>query len=270
MLKYVIVEFKRIRSASLEIPDTTTQIECTELANLISKSLCGCIVTVDDLYEVRLHGVQLVCRVQELEPEEEQLWNNTSHNELIDEDNPCTNHEEYTLPDNFRGLVTEHTVTYVTLDPVESKIELLNPIAKPLPGEQMIKDIVEVVTSDEEVFPVKRRLLRPCLALTAVVQAGRGKYKHNHVTKEPLDSDHACEDMSNQPGQITVAVDACTFDRVLLYLEHEARGEAFRFDPLLAQDLLQAAKVLGTSSSPSLSHFTLTVVLTCTCQRSKV
>lgn len=32
-----------------------------------------------------------------------------------------------------------------------------------------------------------------------------------------------------------------TFDRVLLYLEHEARGEVFHFDPLLVNDLLDAS-----------------------------
>ena len=39
-------------------------------------------------------------------------------------------------------------------------------------------------------------------------------------------------------------VDACTFDRVLLYLEHEAREEEFKFDPLIAPELLSAAEIL--------------------------
>ena len=55
-------------------------------------------------------------------------------------------------------------------------------------------------------------LLRPCISLTSVVQAGFGKYK----SKEPLEGGIIAES--------TVAVDACTFDRVLLYLEHAARG----------------------------------------------
>lgn len=44
---------------------------------------------------------------------------------------------------------------------------------------------------------------------------------------------------------VHVAVDTCTFDRVLLYLEHEARGEPFRFDPLIAAELWDAAVILG-------------------------
>ena len=43
--------------------------------------------------------------------------------------------------------------------------------APPPPG------VVDVYTSDGEWFPVKRRLLRPCIKLTSIVQAGRGKYR---------------------------------------------------------------------------------------------
>jgi hypothetical protein len=42
-------------------------------------------------------------------------------------------------------------------------------------------------------------------------------------------------------------MDCCTFDRVLLYLQHEARGERFKFDPTLAPELLAAARTLGIS-----------------------
>ena len=45
-----------------------------------------------------------------------------------------------------------------------------------------------------------------------------------------------------------VNVDACTFDRVLLYLEHEMRHENFHFDPLIVNELREAAitlKIIG-------------------------
>lgn len=84
------------------------------------------------------------------------------------------------------------------------------------------------------------------------MQAGFGKYKQE---EEPVAA-------ATTAG---VDIDACTFDRVLLYLEHAARGwcscvcadvalmecccgppgEAFLFDPLLAGDLLVAAQKLG-------------------------
>lgn len=82
---------------------------------------------------------------------------------------------------------------------------------------------------------MKRRLLRPCIALTSVVQAGRGKYQ----TSEASEASAACSDL------ISIDVDACTFDRVLLYLEHEAREEVFKFDPLIAPELLAAAETLN-------------------------
>ena len=39
-------------------------------------------------------------------------------------------------------------------------------------------------------------------------------------------------------------MDCCTFDRVLLYLQHARRGEAFKFDPTLAPELLTASESL--------------------------
>jgi hypothetical protein len=115
------------------------------------------------------------------------------------------------------------------------------------PPAPVIANIVYINTNDDETFPVKRRLLRPCIALTSVVQAGKGKYS---------DSVASCtnEDKSNKVYNddgicindiIHVDVDACTFDRVLLYLEHEARMENFKFDPLIANELLAAAITLG-------------------------
>ena len=44
--------------------------------------------------------------------------------------------------------------------------------AKPLPeAEQLEPNVVDVYTSDDEHFPVKKRLLRPCIALTSHVRA---------------------------------------------------------------------------------------------------
>jgi hypothetical protein len=84
-------------------------------------------------------------------------------------------------------------------------------------------------TTAGESFPVKRRLLRPCVALTPLVQAGRGKYRHCTVSAA---TNAVSEPNSQAAVQILdafsarVNMDACTFDRVLLYLEHEVRGFA--------------------------------------------
>lgn len=92
--------------------------------------------------------------------------------------------------------------------------------------EETIKRFVRIITRDEEMFPVRRKLLRPCITLTSLVQAGKGKYK-------------------DAGEEVAIGVDACTFDRVLLYLEHVARGDDFKFDPLIAGELLEAAQTLG-------------------------
>ena len=117
-------------------------------------------------------------------------------------------------------------------------------------------NIVKLVSLVRVEFPVKRRLLRPCIALTAVVQAGRGKYQASATTTTKDDSSSSNNSGGGGGGGggggrshscdiIPVDVDACTFDRVLLYLEHEAREELFKFDPLIAPELLEAAETLN-------------------------
>jgi hypothetical protein len=122
-------------------------------------------------------------------------------------------------------------------------------VSNPLKAESSVfelPNVVEIITSDDEVFPVKRRLLRPCISLTSLVQAGKGKYALPTSTSSSVS---AVENPPNESCQNTahVPVDACTFDRILLFLEHEARNETFKFDPLIATDLLAAAQVLQIS-----------------------
>ncbi|KAH8074355.1 hypothetical protein JL721_1910 [Aureococcus anophagefferens] len=108
--------------------------------------------------------------------------------------------------------------------PASTRVEILRPAA--VPPARNPTDYVDVVCAeDDEVFPVRRALLRPCLALTKAAQAGGGKYG-------------AVQD------SVSVPLDCCTFDRVLLYLQHERRREPFAFDPTLAPELLRAAEAL--------------------------
>jgi cytochrome b involved in lipid metabolism len=88
------------------------------------------------------------------------------------------------------------------------------------------RDMVAVTTArDGEHFPVKAKLLRPCLALTSAVQAGRGV--------------HATADAA-----ATVDVDCCTFDRVLLFLEAAAHGRSFDILPEHLDGMSAAADTL--------------------------
>lgn len=138
------------------------------------------------------------------------------------EDGDDDEEETFDATNDYRGLVTHDTVLFLRVDPNFAHLLALvdnPPVPEPIPQ----RNIVQILTSDNECFPVKRGLLRPCLALTSLVQAGRGKYTTTDVRS------------------VRVDVDACTFDRVLLYLEHEARGDVFRFDPLIVTDLREAA-----------------------------
>lgn len=113
------------------------------------------------------------------------------------------------------------------------------------PSAPPIRNIVFVYCIDGEYFPVKRRLLRPCISLTSVVQAGKGKYNQAKQEASHSDVGEVTEDGLPVEDCLYINVESCTFDRVLLYLEHEARGEEFKFDPLIAAELRLAAIELG-------------------------
>ncbi|CAI5513176.1 unnamed protein product [Closterium sp. Naga37s-1] len=85
----------------------------------------------------------------------------------------------------------------------------------------------QLVSSDDELFPVKKALLRPCLALTKAVQ-----------------------DTSPEPPTVQLAIDCLLLDRVLLFLEADFKGQAesFQFDINLIGDLREAASALGLKS----------------------
>lgn len=140
---------------------------------------------------------------------------------------------EFTMPDTFRGAMDEDTRVLVSLDGVAEQerhwFELLHAQEVGDAGLSAHRsDVVTVVTSDDEEFPVKKKLLFPCIKLSSAVLSGHGVHKDSTNT-------------------IDVAVDCCTFDRVLLYLEHEARndGSDFAFDPSYAEELLTAAETVG-------------------------
>ena len=179
-------------------------MDAVRLASLLAKHCFGCVVSVPEVHVLRVDGVILVARVLEVRADRE---------------------DEEEDEDDYRGLLAASTTTYVLSDgaaPPGTRCHVLNVVKVPSRGERV--DCVDVICADDEVFPVKRALLRPSLALTKAAQAGRGKYESAEVIRVPLD--------------------CCTFDRVLLYLEHEKRGAPFRFDPTLAPELLAAALAL--------------------------
>lgn len=143
---------------------------------------------------------------------------------------------DFTMPDSFRGVVDDETQVLVSADSADDDavFALTNVVAAPSASNTgislmaMRSDVVTVLTSDDEEFPVKKKLLFPCIKLSSAVLSGKGVHKDSSTT-------------------IEVDVDCLTFDRVLLYLEHEARndGDEFQFDPSYAEELLAAATKLG-------------------------
>uniref|UniRef100_M4C2G7 Cytochrome b5 heme-binding domain-containing protein n=1 Tax=Hyaloperonospora arabidopsidis (strain Emoy2) TaxID=559515 RepID=M4C2G7_HYAAE len=140
------------------------------------------------------------------------------------------NETEFTMPDSYRGLVDEDVLVVVSSERGQSTtFKLQNATQIGSAGlASMRSNVVTVVTNDEEEFPIKKKLLFPCIKLSSAVLSGKGVHKDASTT-------------------IEVDVDCCTFDRVLLYLKHEARndGTEFQFDPSVTEDLLSAAITVG-------------------------
>lgn len=215
---------------------SASEVDYQQLAGHLSRSLFNCVVTLEELLQITWgdDALQLVSRVSEVVPEE------TTEEEENGE-------EGITLPDNYRGLVDASTAIRL----VSSNRSVRFRGAEANSGctavsSAVLRSLVFICTRDEEIFPVHRRLLRPCIALTGVVQAGRGIYRENTGASHSSSIGGECrlERQREEEYDIQIDVDACTFDRVLLYLEHEARGEDFQFDPLIAPELLQAAETL--------------------------
>lgn len=146
----------------------------------------------------------------------------------------------------YRGIVGPDTAVYTAplrhspaastenMEPGEStaqstasgrrQVALANPVSRP-PARRSAQ-LVDVHTNDGEVFPVHRRLLRPCISLTKVVRAAGEGEAAAHID-----------------------VDTLTFDRVLVFLESEAVGrEPPAFGVHVVPPLLDAARTLGLRS----------------------
>ena len=133
--------------------------------------------------------------------------------------------------DEYRGVVGASTSFYVRPCPSLAAGALVLRGAAAVPTTPPPTDLVQVDTSDDELFLVRRGLLAPCIALASTVLKGLGKYK--------------ADGAGGSGSGCAVAVDCCTFDRVLLYLEATAAGRAFKFAAEHTDGLSAAADFLG-------------------------
>jgi len=192
--------------APAEGPPVLT-MDAAELVEALGRHWFQQIITLGDITLVEFQGELLVARVVGLHAEGED------------------DEEGVQLPDTRRGVLDAETVLYVTED-AQYKDCLTLRGAMAMAEAPLPKNSVEVKTNDEEWFPVRSKLLQPCIKLTSAVMAGHG------VHKEKLPS-------------IEVDVDCLTMDRVLQYLEAAHKGEDFSFDLEYNEEMLNAARTLG-------------------------
>ena len=123
----------------------------------------------------------------------------------------------------FRGLCTSQTLLY--FDSADAGLVLQHNALRPvsLPSACM----VTVHCEDEEAFPVHKRVLRPCIALTKAIRSA-----------------------GPQGGsEVEVALGSSVFDRVLLFLEAlDAGSQLPAFSLTHVDELSEAARALGLRS----------------------
>jgi hypothetical protein len=124
----------------------------------------------------------------------------------------------------YRGIITPDTAMYTTEAASDTPLlELIHTHLRPPPGAN--EHLINITTNDGEYFPVHRKLLRPCIALTKAVRS---------------------------PGAgVTAAVDidTLTFDRVLIWLESHVLNKPLpSFAIHLVPNLKEAAEKLQLGS----------------------
>lgn len=208
-----------------EISCTKINVDTRQIIRQLSTSLSDCIVSSEDIYTTQYttqHGsTEIVVRIAD-------LLSMTVVREI--DENYDEEEEEYEILETRRGIVGLETDFFLVLENSLVPITLLHSHA--VPTVQPHKDLIHVYTRDEEYFPVLRRLLRPCIALTSSVQMGRGIYGKDVEDNNNRFNSHQTTDMNNlltcsardvPKSDVQINVDACTFDKVLLFLEHEVR-----------------------------------------------
>lgn len=222
----------------------TIEMDCKLLILQYSNLLDNCIVSIEDIYTTDINGMEVVGRVTELTPIATDNYNednddenneddsNNGNSDHIDNSISTNNNEKYNETDVYRGIINFETEIYLALENNLIPWRLKN--RKSVPVKKVNKHVVSLITSDDEYFPVLRPLLRPCLKLTSLVQYGKGIYGGNKNNLENNGNTNDTNDGSNEKKEtedeekamrITVNMHSSTFDKILLYLEHEARNE---------------------------------------------
>jgi hypothetical protein len=214
---------------------------------LLGTCLQGFIVTQHERMLVSLLGRQYFVRVKEVEAEEpdngdEQdgdgaelraklgrlslcgISGSASDDQVMFEERASGAERELLVEDVWRGAVAAGTMLYLDrANGFDGDLELANASeTRPVKSAVAQPDVIDVYCADGEWFPVKKRLLRPCIALAPYVLSTSAQ----------------------QRDSVLIALDCCVFDQVLRFLLAEARGERFAFDMDQCEPLLHAAREL--------------------------
>ena len=121
-------------------------------------------------------------------------------------------------------------------------------------------ETVEVTTSDGEVFPVHRKLLRPCLALTkfvreaapdGIVSSGKREAweRENRLAIDDESTSKQSETKNSNKNEnlgVQIEIDCETFDNILIWLECDCMGKQVpEYDVRTTESLIEASEKLG-------------------------
>mmetsp|Transcript_22302 Transcript_22302/g.41802 ORF Transcript_22302/g.41802 Transcript_22302/m.41802 type:complete len:468 (+) Transcript_22302:27-1430(+) len=185
--------------------DQTLVVKRESLATAISKALWGMIVTVHERILLDVDGCEFSLRVKQVRVEIDEE----------EEENMVTADD-----DDHRGTMETTTKVFFDADmSYEGQFELEG--EEPAREAPLQSNMIDIICNDEEWFPVKKRLLQPCIALAKYVLSSSSERETVHID-----------------------TDCCSFDKVLRYLEAENKGENFKFELHETDQLLAAASVL--------------------------
>jgi len=202
-------------------PSSPLTLDASALGLALGKWLFGQLLSINEIFIARYLDTPLVLRVTEI----------TSAAALEAAEAEAAGLEEAYVDEHcFRGLITPMTSIFIAPSSTFKGSDSQRAVADGLilqgytpRVERKRLNMMQVLTSDGEVFPVHKQLLRPCISLTSAIRS------------------------SADGGEHPVPVDCATFDRVLLFLEAASRGRAedFAFDIATLGDVAKAAQTLG-------------------------
>jgi len=133
--------------------------------------------------------------------------------------------EVIVVEDDFRGRIVPGTKLHIQKDMGEHEELFRLENATPRAAKRRPENTMDIFCNDGEYFPVRKRLLQPCIALTKAVL-----------------------DKTDERLRVDVDIDCCTFDRVLLYLIAESTGAVrkgeYKLDLEHCGEMLDAAQKL--------------------------